>query len=63
MRLCQKIIEFDEKTLDKDVVKTTSQAAVSDVLKDDLVEALSDKEEGNEVVEDCLRIPWGRDYS
>ncbi|MCP9257347.1 hypothetical protein DINM_000598 [Dirofilaria immitis] len=58
MQLCQKIIEHDEKTLNKEVVTTTTQLSVQDVLDDELVEMLGEEEE-NETIEDCLRIPWG----
>lgn len=61
MRLCQKIIEHDEKTLDKEVVKATTQLAIEDVLDDEFIEMLGEKEE-NETIEDCLRVPWGRTY-
>lgn len=61
MQLCQKIIEHDEKTLDKDIVKTTVQLPIEDILDDEFVE-IFDEEEENETIEDCLRIPWGRNY-
>ncbi|VDK87044.1 unnamed protein product [Onchocerca ochengi] len=61
MQLCQKIIEHDEKTLDKEIVKATTQLAVKDVLDDELVEILGEEEE-SETIEDCLRVPWGRTY-
>uniref|UniRef100_A0A915PKX4 Pseudouridine synthase II N-terminal domain-containing protein n=1 Tax=Setaria digitata TaxID=48799 RepID=A0A915PKX4_9BILA len=61
MRLCRKIIEHDEKTLDKEVIKTTAELDLRDVLEDEFIEML-DEEEECETVEDCLRIPWGRTY-
>ncbi|KAL3989805.1 TruB pseudouridylate synthase (N terminal domain) family protein [Acanthocheilonema viteae] len=61
MQLCQKIIEYDEKTLDKEIVKTTGQLAIEDVFDDEFVEML-DEEKENESIEDCLRVPWGRTY-
>ncbi|CAG9535693.1 unnamed protein product [Cercopithifilaria johnstoni] len=61
MQLCQKIIEHDKKTLDKEIVKTTAQLAMEDIFNDELVE-MFDEEEENESLEDCLRVPWGRTY-
>lgn len=61
MHLCQKIIEHDEKTLDRDVVKSTAQVAMENIVDDELIEMLDEKEE-NESIEDCLRVSWGRTY-
>ncbi|VDM97487.1 unnamed protein product [Thelazia callipaeda] len=61
MKFCNKIIEYDDKTLDKEVVKATPQLSLEEVLEDELVETFGNLNE-NETVEDCLRIPWGRTY-
>ncbi|EJW87269.1 hypothetical protein WUBG_01819 [Wuchereria bancrofti] len=61
MQLCEKIIKYDEKTLDKEIVKATAQSSVDDILNDEFIEML-DEEEENETIDDCLRIPWGRTY-
>ncbi|VDK59128.1 unnamed protein product [Gongylonema pulchrum] len=62
MRFCQKLVDSDEKTLDKDVVKAVPQVPMNDVLGDEFVESLGD-EDDCEVIDDCLRMPWGRSYA
>lgn len=61
IRLCERLLADDAGCRDPKTVKNTPQVPLDSLLDDNLVEIFGEKP-SSEVVEDCLNVPWGRDY-
>ncbi|KHN82624.1 putative tRNA pseudouridine synthase 2 [Toxocara canis] len=62
MQICRKLIEKDAEAADESIVRDTPHVAINELIEDRLIETLNEETQ-DEVVSDCLRIAWGREYT